>query len=93
MELAKGGAGTVILRAPTAVALYILNEKRTSSTGSVHTLNWKSAHAQFLKKIDPKPQNKKLFLATENRYLIGIILNVRQSFFSFRNVVFLTKIW
>jgi len=28
MELAKGGAGTVILRAPTAVALYILNEKR-----------------------------------------------------------------
>ena len=28
MELAKGGGGTVVLRAPTAVALYILNEKR-----------------------------------------------------------------
>ncbi len=28
MELARGGGGTVVLRAPTAVALYILNEKR-----------------------------------------------------------------
>ena len=28
MELARGGGGAVVLRAPTAVALYILNEKR-----------------------------------------------------------------